>query len=150
MMNHPNVQKPFSVLNDSAGISQITFSNNSNFGFNGMAFISEFGKIENNTGNNNIPNITNATPNNKTANTTSLSPISSNASIAKNTKNYTNNLENNTDSNFKKIKGQKSIIFDPQSKKYIHFLSLKKADPSFRPLDVKFSPDGNSLYITSF
>jgi glucose/arabinose dehydrogenase/plastocyanin len=45
--------------------------------------------------------------------------------------------------------GQKVITFDPKSSEIGIFMSLKTADLSFRPSDVKFSPTGDALYVTS-
>ena len=149
MAVHPPVQKPSALVNNSAEISQISFSNNTDFGFKDMAFISEFGNIGNstdhNSGNNPPVSIYNNSNNTKIKNTAAFSSTNQSL-ILNNNKNFGNASISNTD----KIKGQKIIIFDPKSKRYFDFLSLKNPDPSFRPLDAKFSPDGNTLYITSF
>jgi glucose/arabinose dehydrogenase len=43
MQDHPPVQKPISLLGEGVAATQASFSNSSNFGFKGMAFIGEFG-----------------------------------------------------------------------------------------------------------
>jgi glucose/arabinose dehydrogenase len=43
MQDHPAVQKPLSLLGEGVANTQIAFSNSSNFGFRGLAFIGEFG-----------------------------------------------------------------------------------------------------------
>ena len=47
------------------------------------------------------------------------------------------------------IIGQRVAIFDPSTFSERNFISLNTADGSFRPTGLKFSPDGNSLYIAS-
>lgn len=107
MKEHPSVQKPLSLINNSAGIGQMAVSNNSNFGFKNMTFISQSG------------NLANQTTNSTSSNDTSI------------------------------IDGQKIILYDSKSNNYSSFLSLKNYDPSFRPVDVKFSLDGSALYVVS-
>lgn len=126
--DHSPVQKPKALINDSAKISQITFStNNSTFGYKGMAFISEFGDLgqgqEINSSNNSTTNVSSALVNKSM-----------------------DGFKNSQDVD---IKGQKIILFDPKNKTYKDFISLKNADPSFRPIDVSFNPNGSALYITS-
>jgi glucose/arabinose dehydrogenase len=48
-----------------------------------------------------------------------------------------------------KIAGQKVIMLNTTSGNLTDFLSLNRPDPSFRPVSLNFSPDGNALYITS-
>jgi glucose/arabinose dehydrogenase len=52
--------------------------------------------------------------------------------------------------NGSKILGQKIAILNQSSGKLDDFVSLKLPDPSFRPVGLECSPDGNSLYIVSF
>jgi glucose/arabinose dehydrogenase len=109
MQEHPTVEKPSSLLSGLNGIAQIAFSNNSAFGFNGMGFIAQLGKI--------LPTTT-----------TSI----------------------NTEKQAGKITGQKIVVFDTGKKGiFRNFVSLKKPDPSFRPVSVKFNRDNTALYIVS-
>lgn len=69
----------------------------------------------------------------------------------------THSFNNNSDikvyihgNNGSKILGQKIIALDSKSGNYSDFLSLLKPDPSFRPVGITFTPDGNALYIVSF
>ncbi len=147
--DHPKVQKPLSLIDSPAGISQIIFSNNSQFGFKGMNLISEFGALNNNTINDNKKNNTVIDANNTITTTTTLSldQIPNN-----NTNNIPNEVSNNkslSNNTNNTIKGQKIIIFDPKKKNHSDFLSLKKPDPSFRPIDLKFNNDGSILYVVS-
>jgi glucose/arabinose dehydrogenase len=43
MLNHPPVQKPLSLIGEGVAATQAAFSNSGTFGYNGMAFIGEFG-----------------------------------------------------------------------------------------------------------
>lgn len=43
MANHPPVEKPLLLLDKYAGVTQLDFSNNANFGFDGKAFAGEVG-----------------------------------------------------------------------------------------------------------
>jgi glucose/arabinose dehydrogenase len=52
--------------------------------------------------------------------------------------------------NGSKILGQKIIALDSKIGNYSDFLSLLKPDPSFRPVGLTFTPDGNALYVVSF
>ncbi|HEY7082976.1 MAG TPA: hypothetical protein VH500_25060 [Nitrososphaeraceae archaeon] len=45
--------------------------------------------------------------------------------------------------------GQRVVVFDPNTLGLTDFITLNTADGSFRPTGIKFSPDGNSLYIAS-
>ena len=45
--------------------------------------------------------------------------------------------------------GQKIVMLDTKTGKLANFISLKKPDPSFRPIGVTFSNDGNAMYIAS-
>ena len=47
------------------------------------------------------------------------------------------------------IIGQKVIMLDPKKGNSTDFVSLKKIDKSFRPVGVKFNPNGDALYIIS-
>jgi glucose/arabinose dehydrogenase len=47
------------------------------------------------------------------------------------------------------ISGQKIIKLDPNTGNFSDFISLKSNDTSFRPVGLKFSPDGSALYIAS-
>ena len=47
------------------------------------------------------------------------------------------------------IIGQKVIVLDPEKGNFTDFVSLKKIDKSFRPIGVKFNPNGDALYIIS-
>jgi hypothetical protein len=47
------------------------------------------------------------------------------------------------------IIGQRVALFDPSNFSVRNFISLNTADGSFRPTGLKFSPDGNALYIAS-
>lgn len=49
-----------------------------------------------------------------------------------------------------KILGQKIVMLNTTTANLTDFLSLKKPDPSFRPVSFNFSPDGNALYVVSF
>ncbi len=49
-----------------------------------------------------------------------------------------------------KIIGQKIVMLNTTTANLTDFLSLKKPDPSFRPVSFNFSPDGNALYVVSF
>src|SRR5918912_538552 len=49
----------------------------------------------------------------------------------------------------KTILGQKIIRLDANTGNFSNFISLKNPDPSFRPVSVSFSPDGNAMYIAS-
>jgi hypothetical protein len=42
-MNHPPVEKPLFLIDKYAGTTQLDFSTNTNFGFEGMAFAGEIG-----------------------------------------------------------------------------------------------------------
>ncbi|MDQ3851696.1 MAG: plastocyanin/azurin family copper-binding protein [Thermoproteota archaeon] len=48
-----------------------------------------------------------------------------------------------------KILGQKIVMLNTTTGNMTDLVSLKKPDPSFRPVGMAFSPDGNSLYIVS-
>lgn len=52
--------------------------------------------------------------------------------------------------NGSKLFGQKIVILNEARRNLTDFLSLKKPDPSFRPVGLECSPEGNSLYVTSF
>jgi glucose/arabinose dehydrogenase len=52
--------------------------------------------------------------------------------------------------NGSKILGQKIVILNQSSGQLSDFLSLKKPNPSFRPVDLECSPLGNTLYVVSF
>jgi len=56
-------------------------------------------------------------------------------------------VANNTNTT---ILGQKVAVLDPKSGNMTDFLSLKSPDPYFRPVDLNFGPDGNTLYVVSF
>jgi glucose/arabinose dehydrogenase/plastocyanin len=142
MKDHPKVQRPLSLLDSSTGISQITFSNNSQFGFKGMTLISEFGKLNNNNNTSTDANITNTT-------TSRLDQIQNNNNNDISNETSNNKSWNNNNYTNKTIKGQKIIVFDPKTKNYSNFLSIKKPDPSFRPIDLKFNNDGSILYVVS-
>ncbi len=45
--------------------------------------------------------------------------------------------------------GQKIVMLDTKTGKLANFVSLKKPDPSFRPIGITFSNDGNTMYIAS-
>jgi glucose/arabinose dehydrogenase len=45
--------------------------------------------------------------------------------------------------------GQKIVMLDTKTGKIDNFISLKKPDPTFRPIGVAFSNDGNAMYIAS-
>jgi glucose/arabinose dehydrogenase len=47
------------------------------------------------------------------------------------------------------IKGQKVVMLNPETGNYTDFVSLKKIDKNFRPTGIKFSPQGDALYIIS-
>ena len=49
----------------------------------------------------------------------------------------------------KTLLGQKIIRLDANTGNFSDFISLKNPDPSFRPVGVSFSPDGNAMYIAS-
>ena len=48
-----------------------------------------------------------------------------------------------------KIIGQKVIALDTDTGNMTNFISLKKPDPSFRPVGLTFSRDNNALYVIS-
>lgn len=48
------------------------------------------------------------------------------------------------------IVGQKLVTINPSSGNITDFLSLKKPDPSFRPVSIACGTEGNSLYVVSF
>jgi glucose/arabinose dehydrogenase len=52
--------------------------------------------------------------------------------------------------NGSKLLGQKIIALNSKLGNYSDFLSLLKPDPSFRPVGLTFTPDGNALYVVSF
>ncbi len=47
------------------------------------------------------------------------------------------------------IIGQKVIMLDPETGNQTDFITLKKIDKTFRPIGIKFSPQGDSLYVVS-
>jgi glucose/arabinose dehydrogenase len=47
------------------------------------------------------------------------------------------------------IIGQKVIMLDPETGNQTDFITLKKIDKTFRPIGVKFNPQGDSLYVIS-
>jgi plastocyanin len=47
------------------------------------------------------------------------------------------------------IIGQEVITFDPNTSEIGTFMSLNRADLSFRPVDIEFSPNGDALYLLS-
>jgi hypothetical protein len=48
------------------------------------------------------------------------------------------------------ITGQKVIMLDPNTGNITDFISLNKIDPEFRPIDIKFSPEGDAMYVVSY
>jgi glucose/arabinose dehydrogenase len=44
------------------------------------------------------------------------------------------------------ITGQKVIMLDPNTGNITDFISLNRIDPEFRPIDIKFSPEGDAMY----
>jgi glucose/arabinose dehydrogenase len=48
------------------------------------------------------------------------------------------------------ITGQKIIMLDPNTGNITDFISLNKIDPEFRPIDIKFSPEGDAMYVVSY
>jgi hypothetical protein len=48
------------------------------------------------------------------------------------------------------ITGQKVIMVDPNTGNFTDFVSLNKIVKDFRPIDVKFDPKGDALYIVSY
>jgi glucose/arabinose dehydrogenase len=114
MQEHPPVEKPLSLLGGLHGISQIAFSNSGVFGFKGMGFTAQVGKV--------------------------LPPTATTSSSA----------NTNKQAATSKITGQNVIMFDPSKKgNFKNFVSLKRPDPSFRPISAKFNNDGTALYIVS-
>jgi glucose/arabinose dehydrogenase len=122
MQNHPQLEKPFSLTNDTNGISQVAISNSSIFGLKGMSFVAESG-------------IESSSPSHLL-----LQMQKNNISAAK---------ENVTSEVTKTTKGQKITILNPKTKRFEDFITLNKPDPSFRPVGLKFNDDGSALYITS-
>jgi len=47
------------------------------------------------------------------------------------------------------IVGQKVLLLDPKTGNFSDFISLKNIDKNFRPIGVKFNPQGDALYIIS-
>jgi hypothetical protein len=47
------------------------------------------------------------------------------------------------------IVGQKVLTLDPKTGNFSDFISLKQIDKNFRPVGVKFNPQGDALYIIS-
>jgi glucose/arabinose dehydrogenase len=47
------------------------------------------------------------------------------------------------------IIGQKVIMLDPQTGNFSDFISLKNIDKTFRPVGIKFNPQGDELYVVS-
>jgi glucose/arabinose dehydrogenase len=47
------------------------------------------------------------------------------------------------------IVGQKVLLLDPRTGNFSDFISLKQIDKNFRPVGVKFNPQGNALYVIS-
>jgi glucose/arabinose dehydrogenase len=47
------------------------------------------------------------------------------------------------------ITGQKVIMLNPETGNYSDFISLKNIDKSFRPIGIKFNPQGDALYVIS-
>lgn len=127
MQNHPPVQKPLSLIGHGVRVTQIAISNNTNFGFKGKAFVSEFGSGAGYSvfGSVGVPSPGASLNNN---------PLNFNSTTAAATGN---------------IAGQKIITLDPKAGKYSDFMSLKHPDPSFRPAALRFTKDGNSLYVVS-
>jgi glucose/arabinose dehydrogenase len=112
LQNHPPVEKPLALLGEGVAVTQIAVSNNSQFGFKGMAFVGEFG--------------------------TAAPLIHPFAQITQEMPGFK-----------PEIIGQKVIMLDPKKGNSTDFVSLKKIDKSFRPVGVKFNPNGDALYIIS-
>jgi glucose/arabinose dehydrogenase len=155
MQNHPPVEKPLSLVGHNVSITQMTMSNNSNFGFKGNMFIGEFGPIWYSTfGSIGVPSPTASTTeqqslaqqqslaSNTTTTTTVRTPMAPNMIAANNT-----SVGNNDQT--ARPTGQKLMVFDPTRGNYSDFLSLKNPDPNFHPVDAEFSHDGSSLYVVS-
>jgi hypothetical protein len=47
------------------------------------------------------------------------------------------------------IIGQKVLLLDPKTGNFSDFISLKNIDKNFRPIGIKFNPQGDSLYVIS-
>jgi glucose/arabinose dehydrogenase len=47
------------------------------------------------------------------------------------------------------IIGQKVIMLDPEAGNFTDFISLKNVDTTFRPIGIKFNPQGDALYVVS-
>ena len=41
-------------------------------------------------------------------------------------------------------------MLDPNTGNITDFISLNKIDPEFRPIDIKFSPEGDAMYVVSY
>jgi glucose/arabinose dehydrogenase len=124
MQNHPPVEKPLALIGNGTKVTQIALSTNNDFGFKGKALIAEFGSGAGYSvfGSVGVP-----------------SPASATSSQG----------EKIPFPPLDKAKGQKIIIFDPKTRNYSNFLSLKNQDPSFRPAGIEFTKDGSSLYVAS-
>jgi glucose/arabinose dehydrogenase len=136
MLNHPSLNKPTALISGTNGVSEAAFSNSSIFGA-GKTFIAELGKF--------MPtNLDNLKKSSSTKPPSQLQMQQRGQAI-----NGTN------------IVGQKIIIYNSntaalnttkaENKKvnFTNFLSLKKPDPTFRPIGISFNPDHTALYIVS-
>jgi glucose/arabinose dehydrogenase len=140
MQKHPAVEKPLLLTNGLNGIAQTTSSNSSVFGFKGMTFAAEAGQI--------LPTMDNA------------------STIAAKSASSANTSKPENSSSIEKqhgVSGQKIIVFNSTALKRPNsnsnsnnnnnlskdFIALKKPDPSFRPVSVKFNQDHTAMYIVS-
>jgi glucose/arabinose dehydrogenase len=146
MQEHPRVEKPLLLSNGLNGIAQIVSSNSSLFGFKGMNFAAEAGQV--------LPSMANSTivaANNNGNNINTTKPGSTNGSISSIQKQQPD--EKNT------LTGQKVVMFNSTTSRsngnnirnssFNDFISLKKPDPTFRPVSLKFNQDQTALYIVS-
>ncbi|HJT47752.1 MAG TPA: hypothetical protein VJ729_06180 [Nitrososphaeraceae archaeon] len=125
MQGHPTVEKPLLLSGRLAGIAQLSSSNSSLFGFKGMNFVAEAGQI--------LPTMTNT-----------------------NTSTDSSSIEQKQQSAQNSVIGQKIVVFNSTALKksnsassFKDFITLRKPDPSFRPVGVKFNEDHTALYIVS-
>lgn len=117
------------ALSNSTNImdSLVNKSNYSNFGFDGKVFVAERG---------------------------SYAPVTKSSQSKGQMESVMGDKNNNTIigqviPNTNKTVGQKIMILDTVTGNLSSFLSLYKPDPTFRPVGVAFSHDGNELYVIS-
>lgn len=116
------------VLSNNNSTNNITSNNNNNnnkFGYNGKIFFAERGSYA---------------PITKTS--SSSGPMKS---VIENNNTIIGQVVPGTNNTI----GQKIVMLDSKTGKLDNFLSLKKPDPTFRPIGIAFSNDANDMYISS-